>query len=104
VQIDFNGAKTIDRVVVYTVQDNYASPVEPTDTQTFTAYGVTDFTVDGWNGAGWTVLATVSNNNLVKRTVTFNPFTTDAIRINITKSKSTYSRLVEVEAWGVNGP
>ena len=32
VQITFNGAKTIDHVVVYTLQDNYASPVEPTDT------------------------------------------------------------------------
>ena len=37
VQIDFNGSKTIDRVVVYTLQDNYSSPVEPTDVQTFSA-------------------------------------------------------------------
>src|SRR5262249_19305539 len=34
-QINFNGAKTIDRVVVYTLQDNYLNPVDPTDTQTF---------------------------------------------------------------------
>src|SRR4029077_7102429 len=47
VQINFNGAKTIDHAVVYTVQDNFASPVEPTDTQTFSLYGVTDFNVQG---------------------------------------------------------
>ena len=32
VQIVFNGSKTIDRVVVYSLQDNYLNPVEPTDT------------------------------------------------------------------------
>ena len=37
VQINFNGSKTIDRVVVYTVQDNYTNPIEPTDTLTFSA-------------------------------------------------------------------
>ena len=26
VQINFNGSKSIDRVVVYTLQDNYAEP------------------------------------------------------------------------------
>ena len=30
VQITFNGSKTIDRVVVYSLQDNYTQPVEPT--------------------------------------------------------------------------
>ncbi|MBK8568734.1 MAG: hypothetical protein IPN81_01440 [Nitrosomonadales bacterium] len=35
VQINFNGTKTVDRVVVYTLQDNYTNPIEPTDTQTF---------------------------------------------------------------------
>jgi hypothetical protein len=104
VQIDFNGSKTIDRVVVYTLQDNYSSPVEPTDTQTFSAYGVTAFTVEGWNGSGWTVLGSVSNNNLVKRTVTFAPYSTNAIRIRVTQALAQFSRLVEVEAWSVPQP
>ena len=34
VEIDFNGSKTIDRVIVYTLQDNYPNPIEPTDTLT----------------------------------------------------------------------
>ena len=100
VQILFNGSKTIDRVVVYTVQDNYSSPIEPTDTLTFTAYGVTDFTVQGWNGSAWVVLGTVTGNNLVKRTVSFAAFTTDRILVNITNALASYSRITEIEAWG----
>ena len=84
VQINFDGSKTIDHVVVYTVQDNYANPVEPTDTMTFSLYGITAFTVQGWNGSAWVNLGSVSGNNLVKRTVNFSAYTTDRIRINVT--------------------
>jgi len=100
VQINFNGTKSIDRVVVYTLQDNYPNPIEPTDTLTFNTYGVTDFTVQGWNGSAWTTLATVSGNNLVKRTVNFTAFTTDQIRVNVTSALAGYSRIIEIEAWG----
>lgn len=99
-QIDFNGSKAIDRVIVYTLQDNYPNPIEPTDSLSFTQYGVTDFTVQGWNGAAWVTLSSVSGNNLVKRAVTFPAFTTNRIRVNISNALMLYSRLVEVEAWG----
>jgi hypothetical protein len=99
-QVNFNGAKNIDHVVVYSVQDNYLSPVEPTDTMTFSLYGLVDFTVQGWDGANWVTLGTVSGNNLVKRTVNFSPYTTDRIRINITNALNIWSRITEVEAWG----
>ena len=98
-QIDFAASKTVDRAVVYSLQDKYGAPVEPTDTQTFTKYGVTDFTVQAKTASGWTVVGTVAGNRLVKRTVTFNPVATTAIRINITRTKDAYSRLVEVEVW-----
>jgi hypothetical protein len=101
VEISFAGNKTIDRVVVYSVQDNYANPVEPSDVLTFTQYGVQDFTIEGRNGGVWSQLATVSNNNLVKRTVNFPATTVDRIRITITRSLSAWSLLTEVEAWGV---
>jgi hypothetical protein len=100
VQVNFNGSKTIDHVVVYTVQDNYANPVEPTDTMTFSLYGITAFTVQGWNGSSWVTLSSVSGNNLVKRTVSFSAFTTDRIRINVTAALASFSRITEVEAWG----
>ncbi len=99
VQVNFNGARTIDRVVVYTLQDNYASPVEPTDTMTFSKYGITNFTVQGWNGTSWVTLGSVTGNNLVKRTVSFAPMTTDRIRIQVSAALASYSRIVEVEAW-----
>jgi hypothetical protein len=100
VQIAFNGQKTIDHVIVYTVQDNYSSPLEPTDTTTFSNWGITNFTVEGWNGTAWVTLGTVTGNNLVKRTVNFNAFATDRIRVNITNALGGYSRIVEIEAWG----
>ena len=98
-QVNFSGSQSINRVVVYSVQDNYQNPVEPTDTMTFSLYGLVDFTVQGWDGASWVTLATVSGNNLVKRTVTFPTYTTDRIRINVTNALNSWSRITEVEAW-----
>jgi hypothetical protein len=100
VQITLASSKLVDHVVVYSVQDNYTSPVTPTPTMTFKTYGVQDFAVQGWNGSAWVTLSTITGNNLVMRTVSFTPYTTDRIRINITKSANAYSRLTEVEVWG----
>ena len=99
IQVKFNGNKTIDRVVVYSVQDNYQSPVEPTATMTFTRYGLNDFLVQGFNGASWVTLATITGNNLVKRTVTFAPYTTDRVRILVNRGGGGYARVTEIEAW-----
>jgi hypothetical protein len=100
VEIDFNGAKSIDHVVVYSAQDNTTTPVDPSDTMTFTQRGVTAFQVKAWNGSQWVGLASVSGNNLVKRTVSFAATTTTKIRIVIQKSAdATNSFLTEVEAW-----
>lgn len=98
-QVTFDGTKTIDRVVVYTVQDNFASPSPPTDTMTFTQYGVTAFDVQIRDGRQWVTLASVAGNNLVKRAVTFAPVATDRIRIYVRGGLNVYSRIVEVEAW-----
>jgi hypothetical protein len=100
VQIAFAGTRTIDRVVVYSVQDNYVSPVEPTDTMTFTKYGLKGFQVQGWNGSAWVTLATVTNNNLIKRSVAIAPYSTSRIRILTTAAPDGWSRIVEIEAWG----
>ena len=100
VQIAFNGVKTIDRVVVYTMQNNWTSPVEPTDTLTFSLYGVTAFTVQTWNGSAWVTQATITGNNLVKRTVTFPAVSTDRIRVNVNGAADGNSRIMEIEAWG----
>ena len=77
-------------------------PLEPTDEMTFTKYGLTDFDVQGRSSRGaWMTLASVTGNRLVKRTVTFAPFTTTAVRIVTKKSiDGTWSRITELEAWG----
>jgi hypothetical protein len=46
------------------------------------------------------VLGTVTGNSLVKRTVSFSPFTTDRIRINVTAARNIWSLITEVEVWG----
>jgi hypothetical protein len=99
VQINFNGTKTIDHIVVFTLQDNYGNPSEPTDTMQFSLYGITAFTVQGWNGSNWVTLGSVSNNNLVKRTISFSPYATDRIRVNVTSALNNWSRITEIEAW-----
>ena len=101
VQINFNGPKTIDHVVVYTVQDNFASPTEPTDSMTFTLFGMTAFDVQAWNGATWVTLGSVRNNRFVKRTVSFAPYTTSSIRIvGVGAADGAWCRITEIEAWG----
>jgi hypothetical protein len=100
IQVTFSGTKTIDEVVVYSVQNNYTNPVEPTATMTFTQYGIQDFTVQRWSGSSWVTVATVTGNNLVKRSVSFAPVTTDRIRVNVTRSLGGKTRITEIEAWG----
>jgi len=101
VQINFSATRTFDHVVVYSVQDNYLSPVEPTDAMTGTKYVLTSFDVQGWNGSAWVTLASVSGNNLIKRTVWFTPYVTSKIRISVTGTQDgVWSRITEIEAWG----
>ena len=100
VEIDFSGAKTLDHVVVYSPQDDLQNPVEPTDTMTFTQYGATAFDVQGWNGASWVTLASITGNNLVKRTVPFPALSTNRIRVVVNDvADHRSSRITEVEAW-----
>lgn len=98
-QVNFNGSKTITRAVVYTLQDNWQSPIEPTDTLTFAQWGITDWNIQGWNGTSWVTLATVAGNRLVKKTVTFPAFTTDRVRLNITNGLYLRSYVVEFEVF-----
>lgn len=46
-------------------------------------------------------LGTVSGNNLVKRTVSFAPFPTERIRVNVDYALGGFSHVTEVEAWSV---
>ena len=101
--VDFNGAKTIDEVDVFSLQDSYTSPVEPTPTMTFTLWGLRTFEIQYWTGSTWDTIpgATIVNNTLVWRRFTFAPVTTTRIRLFITAALNGSSRVIELEAWGI---
>jgi RHS repeat-associated protein len=105
-QVDFNGSKTIDEIDVVTLQDSYTNPSDPTETMTFNQYGVTAFDVQYWNGSGWATVpgGSVTGNNKVWRKFTFTAVTTSKIRVLISATADTYSRLLELEAWTASGP
>jgi peptidyl-Asp metalloendopeptidase len=66
-QIDFNCSKTIDEIDVFTIQDNWQNPSEPTEAMTFSVYGLTGYDVQYWTSSGWTTIpgGSVSGNNKV---------------------------------------
>lgn len=99
VTVIFNGAQTIHEVDVFSLQDAYTTPVQPTLTDTFTLYGLTDFTLEWSDGATWQAIGSVAGNPFVWRRITFAPITAVGLRITITGSLNGYSRLVELEAW-----
>jgi hypothetical protein len=100
-QVDFPSPQTISEVDVFTVQDAFTSPVEPFPGQTFSVYGLTSFQVQYWTGAAWAVVpgGDILSNNQVWRQITFSPITTARIRVFITGSLGSYSRITEVEAY-----
>lgn len=102
IEIDFAGPKTLSEIVVSTLQDNYGSPVEPYIGQTFSQYGIRDFSISYWNGSAWILLKNIYSNNQVYRQVTFSPITTTRIWINITAALNGAARVTEVEAYETN--
>jgi subtilisin family serine protease len=104
-EVDFNGAQTINEIDVFSVQDNYLTPIRPTPTMTFSLYGLTNFTVQYWDGMGWVTVpgGVVSGNSLVWRQLTFAALTTPKIRVWVTGALGSYSRITDVEAWTTAG-
>jgi subtilisin family serine protease len=104
-QISFSNTQSIGEIDVFSVQDNYAAPLDPTPSMTFTQYGLTDFQVQYWNGSAWLDVpqGNVTGNNSVWRRFTFTAITTNAIRLLVNSALSGYSRVAEVEAWGASG-
>jgi hypothetical protein len=105
VEIDFNGPNTIDQINVFTLQDNYPSPIEPVEALTFSSWGLRDFSVDYWDSStgNWKRVpgASVISNNKVWTRFLFSPLTTSKIRVVVTGALGSFSRITEIEAWGV---
>ena len=104
IQVDFAGSKTIDEINVFSLHDNYTVENTPTETQTFTLYGRLAFNVQYWNGSSWVTVTggNVTGNNKVWRKFTFSPITTSKIRVTINAVPDSWSRVVEIQAFGVS--
>jgi hypothetical protein len=100
-QVDFNGSQTIEEIDVFTIQDNWQNPSEPTEAMTFNTYGLTSYEVQYWDGSAWLTVpnGSVSGNNKVWRKFTFSPIATNKIRVLTHASGDGYSRVAELEAW-----
>ena len=92
-QVDFGTSRTISEIDVFTLQDNYTSPSDPTLTMTFSLYGITAFNVQYWTGSAWASVSggDVTGNNKVWRKFTFAALDTTKIRINVTAALASYS-------------
>jgi hypothetical protein len=101
VEVTFAAAKTISEIDVFSLQDVYSTPSEPTATMTALKYSLRDFRIQYWTGTAWQDVTggAVSGNTLVWRAVTFAPVTTTKIRIVSELGANNYSRIVEVEAY-----
>jgi hypothetical protein len=98
------GSQAINKVVLYSLQDNFATDPDPDDSTIAARYQISDFDVQGWDGAAWVTLASVKGNTYAMRTVWFTAYTTTKIRINITKvGDLNFARVVEVECWTAAG-
>lgn len=102
IQVDLNAAKNIGEIDVFTLQDNYTNPVDPTESMTFSAYGNTSFEVQYWSGTSWAAVpgGIITGNNKVWRRIIFTPITTSKIRVLVNGSADgVYSRVAEIEAY-----
>jgi hypothetical protein len=106
-EVDFSGAKAINEIRVYTLQNNWKNnPGEPTATTSCSGEGILDFDVQTWNGTAWVTVpsGSVTGNDKAMRVFTFPDTTTTKIRVVVNNARNNYSRIVEVEAFGCPTP
>ena len=102
--VTFNGAQSIAEIRLYTLQNDFRNPQEPTPLTPADLYGISDFEVQTCNGATCTtipVVGTVTGNDKAMRVfVLSTPVTATGVRIKVNNGRVHYSRIVEVEAFG----
>jgi len=88
-------------VRVFTLQDNFKNPQEPTPNMTATVYGIIDFDVQYWNGQQWLTVpgGSIAGNDRVMRVITFPALSTSKFRIIVNAARNRFSRIIEVEAY-----
>lgn len=106
-EVDFSGAaKAITEIRVYTLQNNWKNnPGEPDENTSCSGEGILDFDVQTWNGTDWVTVpgGNVTGNDRALRKFTFPAITTTKFRVVIHNSRNNWSRIVELEAYGLAG-
>lgn len=103
-EVNFPTSMVIDEINVVTLQNNWQNATSPPDLATpATEEGIVDFDVEYWNGSAWMNIASVTGNDKAWRQFIFAPVATTKIRVVVNNSRNSWSRLVEVEAWGCPG-
>ncbi|MGE0359498.1 MAG: Ig-like domain-containing protein [Vicinamibacterales bacterium] len=103
-QVNFVAPYAIDEVHVFSMQEGWWAPVDPTPV--LASYlAAEDFEIQYWSGAAWVAVpgGRVVGNTQVWRQVRFAPVTTSAIRIVVTKIAGGRTRLAEVEVYRAGG-
>lgn len=100
VQIGLGAERSIGRIVVTTLADDFGSSGTIGADARFTRYGIVDFDVQVAEGDSWRTVAEVRGNDLVRREVRFDPTVTSSFRIVVQRGLYDYSRIVELEAFG----
>jgi hypothetical protein len=105
-EVSFGGTKGVSQIRVYTLQNNFHNPVEPTFDMTAEYYGIQDFDVQYWNGTAWVTVpgGSVTGNDRVVRVFTFEEVQTTKIRVVVNAARNHFSRIVELEAFGCSTP
>ncbi len=101
-EVTLNGSKTLSEIRVYTVQNDYNNPVEPTPLTPATYNGIQDFEVQYWDGAQWVTIpgGSVTGNDRAMRIFAVPLITTTKLRVIVTNARNHYSRITELEAFG----
>jgi hypothetical protein len=101
-EVDFAATNTINQIRVYTVQNDFNNPVEPDANTPADYYGILDFDVQYWNGAGWLTIpgGSVTGNDKAMRVFSFPDLATTKIRVVINNARNHFSRITEIEAIG----
>lgn len=102
--VTFAAAKTINRIVLYGVRDDYATQSDPDDTTPSTLYGIADFTLELEVGGVWTNVATATGNALARRQFDFTEQSATGARCVVTLAQDATNtpRIVELEAYATD--
>jgi hypothetical protein len=98
--VDFHRNVTINEIDVFTLPNGWTIGVPLTLTTSASGEGILDFDAQYWNGKDWVTVGSVVSNDLAWRQFTFLPASTTMIRVLVHKSRSNYSRILEIEAYG----